>query len=141
MQRSECGGKQPPEIRISQLGLFPSCDWRVALPGACLPALVQGLHATANLPPRLYADIQVQGVFKPHRLLSTRGCRYENSRRILKIVIASSDHLVSCSIEMITFNEDHSMSTPTTTPPGRSPCFISHGVTSINVSTMVMGHF
>lgn len=112
--------------------------WLEGGPPWCLPALVQGLHTTANLPPRLYADIQVQGVSKPHWLPSTGGCRYENSRRILKIVIASSDHLLFNWNDHFQWRLFHVYSHHDTT---RSPCFISHGVTSINVNTVVMGHF
>lgn len=134
------GWKIAPRSTYNQLGLFPSCDCRVALPGACLP----WLKACMQLPSSHPDSVQISKYRMPLSLTDyqTHGAViYENSRRILKIIIASSGHLVSCSIEMITFSEDYSMSAPTMTPPGRSPCFISHRVSSVNVKRHGDGSF
>lgn len=132
--------KTAPRRPIIQLGLFPSSDCRVALPGACLPWLKACMQLLSSHPDSMQ-------ISKYRMLLSLADYQalgaviYENSWRILKIIIASSDHLVSCSTERITFSEDYSMSAPTMTPPGRTPCFISHRVSSVNVKRHGDGSF
>lgn len=132
--------KITPRSTYNQFGLLPSCDCRVALPGACPP----WLKAYMQLPSSHPDSMQISKYRMPLSLTDyqTHGAViHENSWRILKIIIASSGHLVSCSIEMITFSEVYSMSAPTMALPGRNPCFISHRVSSVNVKHHGDGSF